>query len=78
MDDDEFDDAYGTFDEMPCPHCGGDIPDDVTRCPLCGEDVNFETSLPSGSRQGCAVIGVAVAAIIVVLVIALAAPAVNV
>ncbi len=56
MDDDDFDDEFATFDEVPCPHCGYDIPDDVDHCPLCGEQVQFDN--PGRSRPlGCSVIG---------------------
>lgn len=75
--DDDFDDAYGTFDEMPCPHCGGDIPDDVIQCPLCGREVSFETSLPPGGRVGCALVGLLVAAVVVILGLGFDAPAVR-
>ncbi len=67
--DDDFDDAYGTFDEVPCPHCGVDIPDDVARCPQCGEQVIPETSTQGGGPWGCVVglVGVGVAVIAMVL-----------
>lgn len=66
-DSDDFDDAFGAFDEIPCLHCGEYIPEDVTRCPFCGETVMFATSQDGGRPSGCSVLsllGVGVVALI--------------
>lgn len=54
--DDDFDDTFGAFDELPCPHCGVDIPDDVVQCPMCGRDLPLETGQSGHVNSSCCLI----------------------
>lgn len=49
VDDEEWDDEFDGNDDdlnLPCPHCGESIPEDVARCPYCENYLSDEDAPP--------------------------------
>ena len=72
LDDDEFPDDGGDFDEddddaevLPCPHCGADVYEDTPQCPVCGQYITFDRSVWSARPLWWIILGLlGVAAVI--------------